>query len=110
VSLSSIEHFGLGRYGDSYDLDADKKAFSEMRRVLKPGGILVFTTTITRARPSICFNAHRIYSYGMIKEFCAGMVCVEEKNYSKRLSRFCSLDEVTNSPKEWDVYCGCWKK
>ena len=42
-------------------------------RVLKPGGHLIFSTTITRARPAIGFNAHRIYSYEMLREFCAGL-------------------------------------
>ncbi len=61
VSLCTLEHFGLGRYGDEFDLDGDKKAFNEMIRVLKPGGRLVFSTTVTRSTPSLAFNAHRIY-------------------------------------------------
>lgn len=90
LSLSSLEHFGLGRYGDSFDLDADIKAVSEMKRVLRAGGIMVFTTTISRAKPSISFNAHRIYDYDMIQTLCAGLMCVAEKNYSRKLSMYCS--------------------
>ncbi len=110
VSLSALEHFGLGRYGDEFDLDADKKAFKEMIRVLKPGGHLIFTTTITRAQPSIAFNAHRIYSYEMIRRFCASLTCIEEKFYSHKIKDFCSFEEVTTEPKVYDVYCGCWEK
>jgi SAM-dependent methyltransferase len=110
LSLCAVEHFGLGRYGDEIDPRADQKAFAEMVRVLKPGGRLVFTTTITRAQPSIAFNAHRIYSHEMLRSFCAGLMCVEEKFYSHKLQGFCSPEEVTADPKWWDVYLGCWEK
>jgi len=110
LSLCALEHFGLGRYGDEFDLHADQKAFAEMIRVLKPGGRVLFTTTITRARPSIAFNAHRIYNYKMLQAFCAGLTCLEEKFYSHKLKGFCSPEEVTTDPKWWDVYLGCWEK
>ena len=110
VSLCALEHFGLGRYGDEFDIDADRKAFSEMVRVLKPGGILIFTTTLTRAAPSIAFNAHRIYDLEMIRGLCGRLKVCEERFFSHRLGSYCSLEEVSNSPTVWDVYCGCWTK
>jgi SAM-dependent methyltransferase len=110
LSLCTLEHLGLGRYGDDLDFGADGKTFGEMVRVLKAGGHLIFSTTITRARPAIGFNAHRIYSYAMLREFCDGLILVEEKFYSHRLKTFCPLEEVTSDPQGWDVYCGCWQK
>jgi ubiquinone/menaquinone biosynthesis C-methylase UbiE len=110
VSLCALEHFGLGRYGDEFDQNADKKAFLEMIRVLKPNGRLIFTTTISRAKPAIIFNAHRIYSYEMLRQFCVNLICENEKFFSHKLGGFCELEEVTTEPKAWDVYCGCWKK
>jgi SAM-dependent methyltransferase len=110
LSLCALEHFGLGRYGDEFDLRADQKAFTEMIRVLKPGGRFIFTTTIHRAQPAIAFNAHRIYTYEMIRGFCGGLFCHEEKFYSHRQKGFCALDEVTTDLRWWDVYCGCWEK
>jgi len=110
VSLCALEHFGLGRYGDAFDLDADKKAFNEMIRVLKPGGALVFTTAITGAAPSICFNAHRIYDYKMIGALCDGLELGKEEFYSHKLRSVCSIEQISNVPTVWDVYCGCWIK
>ena len=110
LSLCTLEHLGLGRYGDEFDVDADQKAFGEMIRVLRPGGHLIFTSTITRAQPSIAFNAHRIYSYEMLKSFCVNLTCIEERFYSHKLSDFCSWEDVTAEPNAWDVYCGCWQK
>jgi SAM-dependent methyltransferase len=110
VTLCALEHFGLGRYGDEFDLDADKKAFKEMIRVLKPGGSLIFTTMMTAGRPHLDFNAHRVYSHEMLKELCKGLVCTEEKFYSNKKTGFCDYEYVTNEPGAWDVYCGCWTK
>jgi SAM-dependent methyltransferase len=110
LSLCALEHIGLGRYGDPFDSQGDGKAFAEMVRVLKPGGRLIFSTTLTRARPSVAFNAHRIYDQERIREFCTGLRCLEEKFYSHRLQDFCLEEKVTAEPGHWDVYLGCWQK
>jgi SAM-dependent methyltransferase len=110
LSLCALEHFGLGRYGDEFDLVADQKAFAEMVRVLKPGGRLIFTTTVTRAQPAIAFNAHRIYNHQRLRALCASLICVEERFYSHRKKDFCPPEEVTTDPRGWDVYLGCWAK
>ena len=109
VSLCAIEHFGLGRYGDEFDIDADKKGVREMIRVLKPGGSLIFTTSITRGVPSIAFNAHKDYDYAMIEAFCGGLSLEEDRALRRKDGgSFCSLAEVRTVG--WDVYCGCWRK
>ena len=110
VSLCALEHFGLGRYGDEFDLAADRRSLAEMIRALRPGGSMIFTTTITRAAPSIAFNAHRIYDHRMVRDLCTGLACVEERFYSHEKRGFCALEEVTDKPRWWDVYCGCWEK
>ncbi len=110
LSLCALEHFGLGRYGDPLDGHADQKAFAEMKRVLKRGGQLIFSTTIHRAQPAIAFNAHRIYTYEMIQDLCRGLYCLEEKFYSHQRRSFCSFAEITSDLKWWDVYLGCWEK
>jgi len=110
VSLCTLEHIGLGRYGDEFDLDGDKKAFSEMRRVLKPGGHLIFTTTITQAEPVIYFNIHKVYSYEMIESFCSGLTRIDEVYYSHKKMDICKRDEIEDRLGEFSVYCGCWRK
>jgi len=112
LSLCTLEHIGLGRYGDEFDVDGDKKCFNEMIRVLKPGGTLVFTTTITRADPIIWFNAHRTYNYNIIHQFCESLTLVQEMFYSTTLKDYCLLEEVTTNSDNrwWDTYLGCWRK
>lgn len=110
VSLCAVEHFGLGRYGDDLDMSADSQAFAEMIRVLKPSGHLIFSTTITRGRPTLAFNGHRIYSYEMIHRLCRGLVLREETFYSRRAAEVGPITAVTDTPGEWDVYIACWQK
>lgn len=62
-----IEHVGLGRYGEPLDPDGDLKAISELKRVLSPGGTLLFVVPV--GKPRVLFNAHRIYSYEQIMSY-----------------------------------------
>lgn len=59
LSVSSIEHSGLGRYGDALDPDGDLKAMQDIRKHL-PGGALFFLSVPVGA-DTIVWNAHRIY-------------------------------------------------
>lgn len=70
ISLSCmhvVEHVGLGRYGDSIDINGDLKAIMELKRVVKPGGDLLFVIPIGENK--IMYNAHRIYSYDQIMSY-----------------------------------------
>lgn len=58
--LHVVEHIGLGRYGDPIDPDGYIKAISSLKRILKKGGKLYFSTPIGKNR--LCFNAHRIFN------------------------------------------------
>jgi SAM-dependent methyltransferase len=66
-----VEHVGLGRYGDPLDPNGDLKAVAELRRVLAPGGTLLFVVPV--GRPRVMFNAHRVYSYEQIEEYFGGL-------------------------------------
>jgi SAM-dependent methyltransferase len=61
------EHVGLGRYGDALDPNGDLKAMAELKRVLAPGGNLLFVVPI--GKPRVMFNAHRIYRYEQIRGY-----------------------------------------
>ena len=110
VSLSTIEHFGLGRYGDHFDLEADQKAVQKMLRVLKPGGYFVLSVPITRGDPFIAFNSHRVYSVDMIRAWEPSLVCVEERFVKKQALGFIDRNQVASELGDWDVYCGCYQK
>jgi SAM-dependent methyltransferase len=109
VSLCAIEHFGLGRYGDAFDLDGDAAAIREWRRLLKPGGSLVLTTTFSASGDALAFNAHRIYGAATLREFAKGFVIREERLYSTGREREIPLSEATRERRRYDVYGGWWQ-
>lgn len=57
--LHTIEHFGLGRYGDTIDPNGHISGIKNMAKILKSGGIFYFSTQIGKQR--IEFNAHRVF-------------------------------------------------
>jgi SAM-dependent methyltransferase len=73
--MHTIEHIGLGRYGDELDVQGDIKAIEELKRVTRPGGTILFVTPV--GRPKIEFNAHRIYSFEQIMDYFKGTDLVE---------------------------------
>lgn len=64
VSFSSIEHSGLGRYGDLLDPDGDLKTMRTMRNHLSRDGILLWGAPV--GRDVLVWNAHRIYGKSRI--------------------------------------------
>ncbi len=105
--MHTIEHIGLGRYGDKLNPDGDLKAISELKRVLAVGGNLLFVAPI--GKPKIMFNAQRIYSYDNIinyfKEF-------KLKNFSLVLDNTNNKNFIWNAKKEeadkQKYGCGCF--
>lgn len=66
--MHTIEHIGLGRYGDEIDPEADLKAIKEIIRVVAPKGNIIFVSPIGSIA-KIEFNAHRIYTYSQILSY-----------------------------------------
>lgn len=58
--LHTIEHFGLGRYGDPIDPDGHTKGLEQLKKMVQPGGVLYLSTPIGPER--IEFNAHRVFA------------------------------------------------
>jgi len=102
-----VEHVGLGRYGDQLDPDGDLKAIDELKRVLAPGGSLLFVVPI--GKPKVMFNAHRIYSYEQVIGYFSDLELLE---FSLVLDDPKSDGLIRNASKEMaDVQsygCGCF--
>ena len=56
--LHTIEHIGLGRYGDAINPQGFEQSLAEMQRVIAPGGYLVLSMPVGEERTE--FNAQRI--------------------------------------------------
>jgi len=108
VSLScmhTVEHIGLGRYGDTIDPEGDIRAICELKRVVAKYGSLLFVVPV--GMPKIEFNAHRIYSFKQISEYFSDMTLEEfslvtdDKNF---------VENADPSLVEAQKYgCGCFR-
>lgn len=102
--MHTIEHIGLGRYGEPIDPNADIKAINELKRIIKPDGHLLIVVPI--GKPKIMFNAHRIYSYEMIINLMNGF------NLKEFSMVYDNQDFKTNAnPKDVENQnygCGCF--
>lgn len=102
--LHTIEHVGLGRYGDPIDPLSDIAAMKELERVLSVGGSLLFVTPV--GKPKIEFNAHRIYSYKLIREYFKNLELVE---FSLVTDAGEFINNATESQSDNQKYgCGCF--
>ncbi|CAI5531777.1 unnamed protein product, partial [Closterium sp. Naga37s-1] len=59
ASYSSLEHDGLGRYGDPLNPDGDRLRMMKIKGLLKPGGL--FFLGLPVGNDTLVFNAHRVY-------------------------------------------------
>jgi len=80
TTISTIEHIGIsGRYGEKEDLDGDRKAMEEMRRISKPAGIIILTIPFGKAKIIRPFS--RIYDEALINQLVQGFEIIKEEYY-----------------------------
>lgn len=105
--MHTVEHIGLGRYGDPIDPDGDIKAMRELSRVLSINGNFLFVTPI--GKPKIQFNAHRVYSYEQIISYFPDLIL---KEFSLIPDNAIDTGIITNASKELaneqNYACGCF--
>lgn len=105
--MHTVEHIGLGRYGDPIDPQGDLKAIKELIRVLAVGGTLLFVVPIGKSK--IVFNAHRQYSYDQIMKYFSELH-LEEFSLIPDNAR--DIGMIKNATKEdsdkQNDSCGCF--
>jgi len=80
------------------------KAINELKRVLAPGGSLLFVVPV--GFPKIEYNAHRIYSFEMIKEYFKELT-LQEFSLIDDASRFIENADP-GLVKNQKYGCGCF--
>jgi hypothetical protein len=102
--MHTIEHIGLGRYGDELDVQGDLKSIKELKRVLQPGGSLLFVTPV--GRPKIEFNGHRIYSFEQVVQYFSPLFLQEFSLITDSGGFIENADPA--SVKKQKYGCGCF--
>jgi hypothetical protein len=103
-----VEHIGLGRYGDNVDSEGDLKAASELQRVCRLGGHLLFVAPVAECS-RLEFNAHRVYTVEMVLEMFPKMrleefALIPDKPEQGGLVRYANFSQV----KDQRYACGCF--
>lgn len=96
-ALCSLEHFGLGRYGDPVDPEACFQCFKAMQRKMKKGGRLYVAVPVGKER--VEFNAHRIFYASTIAECFSEM---ELREFSVGLGS--EIDADIKDIHKYDTY------
>jgi len=75
-SISSIEHDGLGRYGDPLNPIGDIEAMEKTRELLHEDGLLFLAVPI--GLDKVVFNAHRVYGKNRIDKLLKGWTIADQ--------------------------------
>jgi len=100
--VSTIEHIGLGRYGDSVDMNGDKLAMREIRRILSTDGCSLITLPFGK---KMTYASHRVYDKESLRALFKGFAVEREDYYSRKVSTGfwcpCTAEDLTivTSPK-----------
>lgn len=105
--MHTIEHVGLGRYGDPVDVNGDLKAINELKRVLAPNGDLLFVVPIGR-KAEILFNAQRTYSYNVVMDAFSDLILHEFALILEDGSGIVDHDEAKQRVQDQKQGCGCF--
>lgn len=105
--MHTVEHIGLGRYGDKIDPNGDLQAISELKRVLAKNGSLLFVVPI--GKPKIEFNAHRIYSFEQITDYFKELTLKEFSIIPDNAKETGIIYNTTKEQADEQKYgCGCF--
>lgn len=83
VTFSSIEHSGLGRYGDPLDPDGDIKTMDAIHKNLKSDGILIWGAPV--GKDALTWNVHRVYGNIRLPMIFKNFTEIDWFGYSKEL-------------------------
>lgn len=108
VTFSSLEHSGLGRYGDSLNPFGDIEAAVQTWCLLRPGGIFLLGLPATdplASRDELVWNAHRFYGPLRLAEMFAGYEHVEtiDPREFGATVHYASLVHVLRKPMILDI-------
>lgn len=77
--LHTIEHFGLGRYGDPINVNGHSAGFENLSKMVKTGGTFYFSVPLGPLR--VEFNAHRVFSMEYLLKMVQGNFEIKKFSY-----------------------------
>jgi len=102
--LHTLEHIGLGRYGDRIMVNGHLDGFRALSAILKPGGVLYLSVPIGPQR--IEFNAHRVFAAQTILELARDKYDLLNFSYVDDMGDLHENADVTETAAKNSF--GCW--
>lgn len=96
TAVSTVEHIGLGWYGDDPERDSDLKAMAEIRRVLKPGGRLILTLPYGVRMETKVF---RVYDKDSLAALITGFNVLRAEYFINFNDKYWSLSDAAEAGK-----------
>ncbi len=106
TTMCVLEHIGLGRYGDQLAASGTVDAVAEIARVIRPGGIVVYSVPVGRSLTE--FNAHRRFTYEQAASLFAGWELLNSCILTPEPKSYVSEAEILKMSDP--VACFCYRK
>jgi hypothetical protein len=95
--LHTLEHVGLGRYGDKLDSDGWRVGLARLASLVRPGGQLWLSVPVGQRR--VEFNAHRVFDACEVRDAAIALgLLLEEFRVLNEGGTWCSA----TSEADWD--------
>lgn len=109
--LHALEHFGLGRYGDSIDYKGWEKGLDSISQMLKVDGILYLSVPTGKIQRTE-FNAHRVFSIVFLRAKLTKLFEIEGLSFVKDdgslLTNVDPFGDDANSSFQAKYGCSIW--
>ena len=83
LNISTVEHVGLGRYGDPLDPDGDLKAMRRLKKWMRLDGDGVMILTIPVGTDAVVGHYHRVYGAARLPRLLEGYASLQERYWAK---------------------------
>ena len=96
VTISALEHDGLGRYGDPIDPMGDVKTMKSYKNIIKKNGIMFLSVPV--GQDAVCWNSHRIYGRYRLPMLLDGWKILGHSGFDENLFDLGRLGEDYREP------------
>lgn len=110
INCSTIEHVGLGRYGDQPGANGDLEAMQHMRGLMRPDGTMLLTIPV--GQDAVFAPLHRVYGAERLPELLGGYLVKKEeywvKDESNRWTQVGQEVALKRQPRSTSYGLGCF--
>jgi len=99
TAVSSIEHFGLGYYGDKAISDGDYRAIEKLKSLIKPHGQLILSVPFGARSVT---ESHRVYDLNQLQKLFADFTWIDSRFFRHHNHCWvpCDAEDLKNVPSD----------